>query len=89
MTDICGPRRLASRLKSCLAALLAVTSAMASAEEVTPLEAVQVTVTRVAEEAGDVPADITVISGAELRARGARDLRTVLSLVSGARQMPG
>jgi len=62
---------------------------MASAEEVTPLEAVQVTMTRVAEEAGDVPADITVISGAELRARGARDLRTVLSLVSGVEAPPG
>ena len=89
MTDICGPRRLASRLKGCLAALLAVTSAMASAEQVTPLEAVQVTVTRVAEEAGDVPADITVISGTELRARSARDLRTVLSLVSGVEAPPG
>jgi len=60
-----------------------------SSEEVTPLEVVQVTATRVAEEAGDVPADITVISGAELRARGARDLRTALSLVSGVEAPPG
>ncbi len=47
------------------------------------LEGVEVTATRTPEPVDRVPASIAVISGDELRARGATDLRTALSLVAG------
>jgi len=47
------------------------------------LEGVEVTATRTPEPVDRVPASITVIGGEELRARGATDLRTALSLVAG------
>src|SRR4051794_27839100 len=47
------------------------------------LDTLEITATRIPEAVDQVPADITVIDGAELRARGATDLRTALSLVSG------
>jgi iron complex outermembrane receptor protein len=72
---------------ACLASALGATAAHAI--ETSPLDVVQVTATRIAEPVGDVPADVTVIRGEDLRARGARDLRTALSGVSGVEAPPG
>jgi iron complex outermembrane receptor protein len=53
------------------------------------LDAVEVTATRVEAPVDRLPAQITVISGDELRARGATDLRTALSMISGVDAPPG
>ncbi len=53
------------------------------------LEQMQITATREPEPADRVPASITIVTGAELRARGANDLRTALSLVAGVEGTPG
>jgi iron complex outermembrane receptor protein len=52
-------------------------------------ESVQITATRAPESVDKVPASITVISGEELRLRGAHDLRSALLLVSGVEGTPG
>ena len=71
------------------AALLPATAFAADSDAVTALDAVEVTATRIPESADRVPGSITIISGEELRARGAHDLRTALSLVSGVDAPPG
>lgn len=53
------------------------------------LEPVQVTATRVAEPLATVPASLTVITGEELRRRGAMDLRSALAGVAGVEISPG
>ncbi|MBL6750850.1 MAG: TonB-dependent receptor [Nevskia sp.] len=50
---------------------------------------IQVTATRLPEAVDRVPASVTVIRGEELRARGAVDLRSALSLVAGVEAPPG
>ena len=52
-------------------------------------EQVEVTATRVPEDAEEVPAAIEVFSGEELRQRGARDLRSALSGAIGVDIAPG
>jgi iron complex outermembrane receptor protein len=52
-------------------------------------ETIQVTATRVPEDVESVPVSITVISGDELRARGATDLASALSSVAGVIVAPG
>jgi iron complex outermembrane receptor protein len=52
-------------------------------------ETIQVTATRVPEDVEPVPASITVITGEEMRARGATDLATALSTVAGVAIAPG
>ena len=52
-------------------------------------DVVEVTATRLPEEPNDVPAAIEVLTGDELRARGARDLRSALSLAAGVEIAPG
>ena len=52
------------------------------------LDAVQVTATRFGEPIQEVPQSISVVSGDELRDRGATDLRTALSLLSGVSVSP-
>ena len=52
-------------------------------------ETVEVTATRIPTDVNDVPASIQVVSGDELRARGATDLKTALALVSGVDIAPG
>lgn len=54
-----------------------------------PIEQVVVTATREPEANDRVPADISVVSGAELRARDAWDMQTALSLVSGVEAPAG
>jgi iron complex outermembrane receptor protein len=50
---------------------------------------VEVTATRLPEDPEEVPAAIEVFSGDELNARGARDLRSALSLTRGVEIAPG
>jgi len=52
-------------------------------------ETVQVTATRLPEDVEVVPVSITVVSGDEIRARGARDLPDALSLAAGVTVNPG
>ena len=61
----------------------------AAIAQVITLPKVEVTATRLGMPLGIVPADITVIEGDELRARGVFDLRGALSLVSGVEAPPG
>lgn len=68
--------------------LVSVASA-AAADPSTPVNTVQVTATREPELINDVPASISVVTGAELRTRGARDLRSALLLASGVEGTPG
>ncbi len=64
-------------------------SAASAQEPQFPFEAVQITATREPEPIDQVPASISVITGDELRTRGANDLRTALSMVSGVEGTPG
>jgi outer membrane receptor protein involved in Fe transport len=64
--------------------------AAAAAGEVPKVsETLQVTATRVPEDVEPVPASVTVITGEEIRARGATDLATALSTVAGVVVAPG
>ncbi|HEY6985521.1 MAG TPA: Plug domain-containing protein, partial [Rhodanobacteraceae bacterium] len=62
---------------------------VAWAEETQVLEPVEVTTAKIPISLSDVAATITVVSGEELRARNANDLRTALSLVAGVDIAPG
>jgi iron complex outermembrane recepter protein len=55
----------------------------------TVTETIQVTATRTPEDVETVPASVTVISGADLAARGATDLASALALVAGVAVAPG
>ena len=74
-----------------LAAAVAGFSAVSAqaAEAPTLLDPIQTTLTREAEPVSRVPASVSIVSGDELRARGANDLRTALSLVNGVEGTPG
>jgi outer membrane cobalamin receptor len=61
----------------------------AVASELIELETIEISATRIPEAVDRVPANITVITGAELRARGVTDLRTALMLVAGVEAPPG
>ena len=63
--------------------------AQVPAEPSEPLDAVQITATREPELIDHVPASISIVTGAELRRRGATDLRTALSLTGGVEGTPG
>src|SRR5215471_2077306 len=52
-------------------------------------DAIQVTATRFGEPVAEVPGSIGVITGNEIRARGATDLRTALALLGGVSVAPG
>jgi iron complex outermembrane receptor protein len=77
-----------------VAALVASAAAAAAADTPTPAppivsEHVTVTATRIPEDAAEVPAAITVVSGEELRDLGATDLRSALALAAGVDIVPG
>lgn len=83
---LCGPATAADE------AAAGDASAAAGAEPTgsdTGLKAVVVTATRFPEPSDRVPAAISVVSGEELRERGATDMATALSLVSGIEAPPG
>lgn len=63
--------------------LAAAAPLVARATDQVTLQPVEVTTSKVPVALRDTPAAVTVISGAELRARGAHDLRTALSQVAG------
>src|SRR5215467_4513736 len=52
-------------------------------------ETVQVTATRFGEPVAEVPGAIAVVTGDEIRARGATDLRSALALLGGVSVVPG
>src|SRR5499426_422895 len=52
-------------------------------------DTVQVTATRFGEPVAEVPGAIGIVTGEELRARGATDLRTALALLGGVSVAPG
>jgi iron complex outermembrane receptor protein len=52
-------------------------------------DTVQVTATRFGEPVAEVPGSISVVTGNEIRARGATDLRTALALLGGVSVAPG
>ena len=54
-----------------------------------PVENVTVTATKLPEEVDAIPAMLSTVSGDELRARNAQDLREAVSLVSGVDVSPG
>jgi iron complex outermembrane recepter protein len=58
-------------------------------EPVTFQDTIQVTATRFGEPVAEVPGSITVVTGDEIRARGAADLRTALALLGGVSVAPG
>ena len=64
-------------------------SAFAWAEDAQTLERVEVTTSKVPIALSDVAANVAVVSGDELRARGVTDLRTALALVAGVDIAPG
>jgi len=66
-------------------ALVAATAAHAQ----NSIETVQVTASRLPESVGDVPADVSIIPGEELRERQAHDLSTALALTAGVEAPPG
>ncbi|HUP92829.1 MAG TPA: TonB-dependent receptor [Solimonas sp.] len=72
-----------------LALLAGALPALSAAAAPAQLAPIQVTATRVAQGVELVPASISVVSGEELRARGAIDLRTALALVAGVEGTPG
>ena len=62
---------------------------LASAAEPTTLDTVEVTTSKLPIALRDVAANVAIVTGDELRARGANDLRTALSLVAGVDIAPG
>ena len=62
---------------------------LAAAGESTVLDTVEVTSSKIPQSLRDSAAAVSVVSGDELRARGAYDLRTALSLVAGVEISPG
>src|SRR6266403_452884 len=58
-------------------------------EGASKLDWIQVTATRFSEPVQEVPNAISVITGEELRARGANDLRSALALLGGVNVAPG
>src|SRR5512140_429279 len=71
--------------------LLLLSPSVPAAEATDPitLEPVEVTTSKIPVALRDTAASITVVSGDELRARGAIDLRTALSSVTGVVIAPG
>lgn len=63
--------------------------AAAFAGDPVQLETVQITATKEPEAISNVPASIDVVTGEDLRRRGANDLRSALSLVAGVEGTPG
>ena len=80
--------RLVAITGSAVAVILCLSS-IALAAAAAGLDVVVVTATRVPEHADQIPAAISVVSGAELVARGATDLSTALGLVSGVEAPAG
>lgn len=88
MTQAIDPSR-AARVRTVLSAGTAAIVLCASPSRADSIDDVVVTATRIPEPADRVPAAISVVSGAELRARGASDMAGAVSLVSGVEAPAG
>jgi outer membrane receptor protein involved in Fe transport len=75
-------------VRACAVAF-AVFATAVSAQETQQLEPVEVTTAKIPISINDAAATITIVTGDELRARNATDLRTALSLVAGVDIAPG
>jgi iron complex outermembrane recepter protein len=82
-------RTLEFRTRARLAWLALALTAAASAQDAQLLEPVEVTTAKIPVPVSDVAASVTIVTGDELRARNANDLRTALSLVAGVDIAPG
>jgi iron complex outermembrane receptor protein len=80
-------KRLCAGITACLLVTLA--RAQLPADPPSRLDVVEVTSTRFSEPVQESPDSITVVSGEDLRARGATDLRSALALVGGISVYPG
>ena len=76
-------------LRSVSALLLAISHCAAAFSQTSDADAVVVSAAKLPAELSSLPSMMTVISGAQLRDRGARDLRTALSLAAGIDIAPG
>ncbi len=90
MSDACAPniRSFAAMLGYAACAVAGV-APLAPRVAAQGLEEIVVTATRIPEPADRVPAAISVVTGRELSARGATDMATALSLVSGVEAPAG
>lgn len=85
-----SPKPSRSTLAAAIAAcLLGLAALPALAQETVELETVEVTSAKLPVNLRDSSATVSVVSGDDLRARGATDLRTALSLVAGVDIAPG
>jgi len=75
----------------CIAVVRTASELPAAAEESPskPIENMTVTATKLPEELANIPAMLSTVSGDELRARNAEDLRAALSLLAGVDVSPG
>ena len=78
-----------SVLVALLGGALAFAPAPAHADAPTTVSPVQVTATKTETPVDEAPSYMTVVDGADLRARGATDLRTALALVAGVESPAG
>jgi iron complex outermembrane receptor protein len=72
-----------------LAALISLGHSAMAQEQPLPPERIQVTATRFGEPVQEVPGALSVVIGEDIRARGATDLRTALSMLAGVSVAPG
>jgi outer membrane receptor protein involved in Fe transport len=79
--------RFRTQVLACAVALAFANAA--GAQEAQLLEPVEVTTAKIPIPLSDVAATMTIVTGEELRARNANDLRTALSLVAGVDIAPG
>jgi iron complex outermembrane recepter protein len=82
-------RLLGKRMPLIVLASAGAAGANAADDAQHPFDSVQITATREPEPIDQVPASISVVTGDELRNRGANDLRTALSVLSGVEGTPG
>ena len=82
-------RRVLARAILCSLLTAAAVPAFAQDVDAVELETVEVTSTKIPVNLRDSTATVSIVSGDELRTRGATDLRTALSLVAGVDIAPG
>lgn len=88
-TILCGRFLPLSLAVGLLPAGVFAQAASTDSEKLTAAETIQVTTTRIPEDVETVPVSITVISGDELRQRGATDLASALAWTAGVAVAPG
>jgi iron complex outermembrane receptor protein len=90
MTFLRSPANLDTLFAVCILALATPLAAQVQPQQPpVVIPPVEIVATRIPEAPHDVPASIEVISGADLRARGARSLSDALSLAAGVAIAPG